>query len=166
LVGAEKQSYPLPALPKAAFEPVPIELNLRLQDIPGNDGVPLMNAPWQILLMRNRQMVEQKLCEGRTDATGKLNLSGDEQKLVAETYAARPNDVWVRSRGSLRPLQIAFERPGWSVDRKAVEAMASLDYSAQPHTGLGGTDPDRDESVSRMDTGSTAHALWEQLKKL
>ena len=106
------------------------------------------------------------LCEGRTDAQGRLNLSGDDEKLVAETYARQPNDVWIRSRGNLRPLALVFEREDWTIDRKSIEAMSALDYSAAPHAGLGGEDQRRDEAMSRADTGAAGHVLWAELNKL
>ena len=108
---------------------------------------------------------ERTVLAGTSDANGCLKLTEAEQQDLIKLCSQRPNDLWLSAHGDLRPLWMFREDPEWSSDRRAAEAMASLDYSDDTHWGLGPGAPAVDESVARTDTGRSAHALWQEIKK-
>jgi len=158
--------YGLPTLPKVPFELKPFKLNLTLKDIPGPEGVALGFADWEIVLMHSGHHLEKVLHSGQTDAQGHISLSETQQKEIAEIYATRPNDVWVGSPGDLRPLNMDFEQPDWTEDRKAVQSMAALDYSDLPHGGIGEGSSAADTQIIKNDHGRSAFAMWKEIKKI
>ena len=164
-VGPGRESYALPRMPRSSFEYQPAKIDLRLQDIPGTNGVPLAHVPWEIVLMVAGTSFERTVLAGTSDANGCLKLTEAEQQDLIKLCSQRPNDLWLSAHGDLRPLWMFREDPEWSSDRRAAEAMASLDYSDDTHWGLGQGAPAVDESVARTDTGRSAHALWQEIKK-
>ena len=163
--GPARMGYGLPALPKVPFEAKPIKLNLQLQDAPGSDGAPLSFADWEIVLMRSGDHLERVLHSGQSDAQGRMTLSAAQQKELEEIYATRPNDVWISTHGELRPLNIGFEQPDWTNERKSLQAMASLDYSDLPHFGLEAGNPELEAKIIKTDHGRSAQAMWNEIKK-
>jgi type VI secretion system secreted protein VgrG len=164
--GPTKLNYGLPALPKVPFEPKPFKLDLRLQDIPGPDGFPHAFINWEMVLMRGGTSFDRALFKGQTDAEGRIKLSDAQQKEIAEIYAMRPNDVYINTPGETRPLNIGFEQQDWSEDRKALHAMAALDYSDMPDGSLGQGESSLDEKIANNDYGRGATALWKEIKKV
>ncbi|MED5621070.1 DUF2345 domain-containing protein, partial [Ideonella sp. BN130291] len=165
MVGAERTTYQPPPLPRVPMEPVPARLDIQLADIPGPSGVPLAHASWEILLMSGGVTFERVLFSGESDAQGRLRLDTAQQETLIAECSRRPNDVWLSVLGELRPLWLERERDDWTDDKRAVHALAALDYSDEPHWGLGPGRPSSDEAVARIDTGGSAHKLWSELKK-
>jgi type VI secretion system secreted protein VgrG len=166
MVGAGSVSYALPAMPKAPFEFKPFKLDLRLTDTPGPHGAPLGHAAWEIVLLGGGQDYERTVMSGETDPEGRILLNDAQQDELAKLYSARPNDVWISTAGDLRPLSVSLERDWWTVEHKAAQAMAALDYSDDAPNGLGSDRPAAEASLAKRDHSKAPTALWDELKKL
>jgi uncharacterized protein (DUF2345 family) len=165
-VGEARESYAMPRLPRSGFEYRPAKLDLRLRDIPGEAGLPLAHVDWEIVLAAGGKAYERTVLRGTTDAAGRLTLDDAQQQEVIKLCSQRPDDVWLSAQGDLRPVWMFREDAGWSDDRRAAEAMAALDYSDDTHWGLGPGAPSVDESTARLDTGKSAHVLWQKIKEV
>lgn len=163
-IPGQQMSYEPPPLPRVPMEPVPARLDLRLMDVPGPEGVPLAHAPWEIVLMSGGEY-ERVLFSGQSDAEGRMPLDVAQQEALIAECSRRPNNVWLSVLGELRPLWLERERDDWTDERRAVQALAALDYSDDAHWGLGEGQPGCDEAIVRTDTGRSAYALWSELKK-
>jgi hypothetical protein len=140
-------------------------LSLQLRDIPGDNGLPLAHVPWEIVLLAASSVYESTFLSGTSDAEGMLPLTESQQQDLIRLCSQRPNEVWLSAQGDLRPIWMFTDDARLSVDRRAADAMACLDYSDDTHWGLGPGAPAADESIVRADTGQSAHALLAQLKQ-
>lgn len=102
-------------------EPAQYQFDMRLQDIPGEDGFPLAFTPWQIVCG------EKLLFAGETDDQGRVMLDGGQQEQLSEAINAAPRNVWLSYPGQRVGISLHIEQDGWEADSIA---MAALDYSA------------------------------------
>ncbi|MBX3621383.1 MAG: type VI secretion system tip protein VgrG [Rhizobacter sp.] len=165
-MGGGEETYAIPRMPRSSFDYEPARFDIRLSDIPGELGVPLVHVDWEIVLIKAGAHYERTVLAGTTDAMGRLQLNAAQQQDIIKLCSQRPNDVWLSAHGDLRPLWMFREDPLWTDNRKAAEAMAVLDYSDYTHWGLGPGAATVDASLARLDTGRSAHALWEEIKKV
>ena len=97
--------------------------NIRLQDVPGDEGFPLGHTPWRIELGEG----DDVLLQGETDADGRALLDDAQQKQLAKAYVQAPRSLWLSYPGQRIALRIYLERQGWNSERYA---LGALDFSS------------------------------------
>jgi type VI secretion system secreted protein VgrG len=165
-VGPEAANFPLPKLPQAPFEPIPMAFKFALSDLPGKHGAPRAFTPWSIYKSTDGVTVAEMLLTGQTDAEGRIQLTGDQETMLAKAYAQLPGSLWIKLPGQTRKLDIAIEREHWSDSDKATESLAAMDYTLTTTTVPGQSVDQRSSGLPMSDTGRGPHVLWNGLKKL
>src|SRR5690606_10164693 len=69
-----------------AMEPHEYLFNIRLQDVPGDDGFPLAYTPWRILEGND----DKVLLEGETDEQGHVLLDDKQKQILSTAYCKAP----------------------------------------------------------------------------
>ncbi|MGX5724949.1 type VI secretion system tip protein TssI/VgrG, partial [Metapseudomonas otitidis] len=99
-----------------------LKFDIRLQDIPGDEGFPLSHTPWQI----DQGDANAPLMRGESDAQGKVTLSDDQQRQLAERYPS--GELWLCYPGQRVRLRLHIEQQAWNAER---HALAAFDYQAK-----------------------------------
>uniref|UniRef100_UPI00148D1796 type VI secretion system tip protein TssI/VgrG n=1 Tax=Pseudomonas aeruginosa TaxID=287 RepID=UPI00148D1796 len=100
---------------------------IRLQDIPGDEGFPLIHTPWRIVQGKEHNLV----LEGESDEKGRLVLDDTQQRQLSNACERAPGDVWLVYPGQRIGIRPHREREGWDATR---HALGALDF----HDTLGG----------------------------
>ena len=144
-IGPGSQDYPLPELPRSELPLRELAFKLRLADTPGPQGHALGNTPWKIAFGPEPEGMayiddEQLLASGTTDDDGHIKLTPEQEKRLAEIYAAYPDHTWVVYPGHTVRLDVVEESPQWSEKEKLFHALNGADFSAGLHnSGRGAT---------------------------
>ncbi|HCF4482263.1 TPA: type VI secretion system tip protein VgrG, partial [Pseudomonas aeruginosa] len=101
--------------------------DIRLQDIPGDEGFPLIHTPWRIVQGKEHNLV----LEGESDEKGRLVLDDTQQRQLSNACERAPGDVWLVYPGQRIGIRPHREREGWDATR---HALGALDF----HDTLGG----------------------------
>ncbi|HEJ5220700.1 TPA: type VI secretion system tip protein VgrG, partial [Pseudomonas aeruginosa] len=101
--------------------------DIRLQDIPGDEGFPLIHTPWRIVQGKEHNLV----LEGESDEKGRLVLDDTQQRQLSNACERAPGDVWLVYPGQRMGIRPHREREGWDATR---HALGALDF----HDTLGG----------------------------
>ncbi|WP_317811293.1 type VI secretion system tip protein TssI/VgrG, partial [Pseudomonas aeruginosa] len=101
--------------------------DIRLQDIPGDEGFPLIHTPWRIVQGKEHNLV----LEGESDEKGRLVLDDTQQRQLSNACERAPGDVWLVYPGQRIGIRPHREREGWDAMR---HALGALDF----HDTLGG----------------------------
>ncbi|HID9489065.1 TPA: type VI secretion system tip protein TssI/VgrG, partial [Pseudomonas aeruginosa] len=104
--------------------------DIRLQDIPGDEGFPLIHTPWRIVQGKEHNLV----LEGESDEKGRLVLDDTQQRQLSNACERAPGDVWLVYPGQRIGIRPHREREGWDATR---HALGALDF----HDTLGGQRP-------------------------
>ncbi|MCY1303953.1 hypothetical protein D9M68_855130 [compost metagenome] len=115
----------MPVLPLTIAPPaLPVRptFNIRLQDVPGEEGFALAHTPWVI----HRGNAAEPLLQGESDAQGKVLLDDEQQSQLFDHY--RTSDLWLSYPGQQIRIRLHTEQNDW--DSEAY-ARAALDYQAQ-----------------------------------
>jgi len=104
------------------LEPEPAEhrFNMRLLDVPGDDGFPLAYTPWQLV-----DGGGEAIFDGETDEQGLVRLDEVQQQVLSNRYHIT-GPIWLCYPGQRVKLSMHIERENWHADSVA---MAALDYS-------------------------------------
>ena len=143
---------PNPTQPYTAEEPREYMFNMKLMDVPGEDGFPLAQTPWQIM-----QGETTLLFQGKTDEQGKVLLDAEQQKQVSKAYCSNPKNLWLCYPGQRVALSLHVEKDNW--DAESI-ALAALDYCELPDGRLGAVNSlviERSKQDSGWDTDVYAH---------
>ncbi|MEH6567323.1 MAG: type VI secretion system tip protein VgrG, partial [Halopseudomonas sp.] len=135
---------PNPTQPYTAEEPREYMFNMKLMDVPGEDGFPLAQTPWQIM-----QGETTLLFQGKTDEQGKVLLDAEQQKQVSKAYCSNPKNLWLCYPGQRVALSLHVEKDNW--DAESI-ALAALDY-CEPTNGRHGAVNSLVIERSRQDSG-------------
>ena len=120
---------PNPVQRNNSEEPREYVFNIRLMDVPGEDGFPLAQTPWQLVIGQTTLLLE-----GKTDEQGKVLLDAEQQKQVSQAYCSNPKNLWLCYPGQRVALSLHVENENW--DSEPI-ALAALDYCDLPHSGQG-----------------------------
>ncbi|WP_312905056.1 type VI secretion system tip protein TssI/VgrG [Stutzerimonas nitrititolerans] len=104
-----------------AMEPHEYLFNIRLQDIPGDEGFPLAHTPWRILEGND----DKVLLGGETDEQGHVLLDDKQQQILSTAYCKAPKSLWLAYPGQCVALRLHLEREGWDAEQ---HALAALDF--------------------------------------
>jgi len=104
-----------------AMEPHEYLFNIRLQDVPGDEGFPLAHTPWRILEGND----DKVLLEGETDEQGHVLLDDKQQQILSTAYCKAPKSLWLAYPGQCVALRLHLEREGWDAEQ---HALAALDF--------------------------------------
>jgi len=104
-----------------AMEPHEYLFNIRLQDVPGDEGFPLAHTPWRILEGND----DKVLLEGETDEQGHVLLDDKQQQILSTAYCKEPKSLWLAYPGQCVALRLHLEREGWDAEQ---HALAALDF--------------------------------------
>ena len=134
-LGPQGLGYPLPPLPRSELALRPLKFMLRLADTPGLKGHALAHTPWKIAHGAQPDGMdfidEDKLvAQGKTDASGNIKLSDEEEKKLAAVYASNPDHTWIVYPGHSVRLNVETESPDWNDKEKLFHAMQAADFSA------------------------------------
>ncbi|MDH0335409.1 type VI secretion system tip protein TssI/VgrG [Metapseudomonas otitidis] len=113
---------PQPLQPTSPAPARALKFDIRLQDIPGDEGFPLSHTPWQI----DQGDATAPLMRGESDAQGKVTLSDDQQRQLAERYPS--GELWLCYPGQRVRLRLHIEQQAWNAER---HALAAFDYQAK-----------------------------------
>ncbi|MGC8099095.1 type VI secretion system tip protein TssI/VgrG, partial [Metapseudomonas otitidis] len=113
---------PQPLQPTSPAPARALKFDIRLQDIPGDEGFPLSHTPWQI----DQGDANAPLMRGESDAQGKVTLSDDQQRQLAERYPS--GELWLCYPGQRVRLRLHIEQQAWNAER---HALAAFDYQAK-----------------------------------
>ena len=137
-VGPESAYFPLPKLPRSALEPRPLKFNLQLADTPGSQAHVLANTPWIISFGKRPDGMafvkrDHIVAQGKTDTNGKILLTEDEEKKLAEIYAANPDHTFITYPGHVTNLNVATQSPDWDEQTKLLHALDAANFSVDLH---------------------------------
>ncbi|MFG8469906.1 type VI secretion system tip protein TssI/VgrG, partial [Pseudomonas aeruginosa] len=93
--------------------------DIRLQDIPGDEGFPLIHTPWRIVQGKEHNLV----LEGESDEKGRLVLDDTQQRQLSNACERAPGDVWLVYPGQRIGIRPHREREGWDATRHALGAL-------------------------------------------
>ncbi|HBO3973192.1 TPA: type VI secretion system tip protein VgrG, partial [Pseudomonas aeruginosa] len=93
--------------------------DIRLQDIPGDEGFPLIHTPWRIVQGKEHNLV----LEGESDEKGRLVLDDTQQRQLSNACERTPGDVWLVYPGQRIGIRLHREHEGWDATRHALSAL-------------------------------------------
>jgi type VI secretion system VgrG family protein len=138
--GPAQTAYPLPVMPSSTMPVLPINFRLLLSDMPGANGRPLPNRPWNIVRLNGDKaeatddsLWQKVLVSGTSDAKGECVLTGDQKLMLWGEVKQRPGAVWLVSGPNATPL--AFTRLAASeADKTERKTLDSHNYAvSQDH---------------------------------
>jgi len=138
-VGPEGLDYPLPMMPASEMKSEPLEFNFRLADTSGEDGHALAHTPWKITTSYDAPegmalvSEEETILSGKTDADGKIILSADEQKELANAYHKRPSGIWLMYPGQTVRINVTKQPESLSKDEELRQLLNAKDFSETTH---------------------------------
>ena len=96
-----------------SIKPQQMKFDLRLQDTPYPDGLPLAHEDWLISTGSEPEGMayvpeDQVVLRGRTDEEGRLVLSDDDQERLARAYLANPSATWLLYAGQTVQLRASI----------------------------------------------------------
>lgn len=112
----------------------PMDFNIRLTDIPGEYGFPLIDTPWEILHLPDgpntityaNEKQETLLFSGKTDDDGKVNLTDEEKKKLEEVYKQNPFNIWLRYPAHMVRLVVHADSEYFK-EAHSLDAMGFMD---------------------------------------
>ena len=137
----------------ASVEAREYRFNIRLQDVPGDEGFPLAHTPWGIGLGED----DNVLLQGETDADGRVLLDDTQQKQLAKAYSQAPGSLWLSYPGQRIALRVHLERQGWDSERYALGAMDFSSCLSRNTTGNALLDIERGQQDSQCTSDLYTH---------
>jgi type VI secretion system secreted protein VgrG len=165
--GPVRENYALPKFPENPFETTLPKFDFKLTDMPGPDGAALVDTPWRIVSASDENDALSQvasLMTGQSDLEGKLALSADQEKQLADAYGSGKS-VWVLFEGQVKQLEVTKERETWTDTQKLEHALDSLGFAdrfgiaADTDTGAFVA------SLARSELGNAAATIFEKFKK-
>jgi type VI secretion system secreted protein VgrG len=109
--GPAQTAYPLPVMPSSTLPVLPIKFRLMLADMPGANGRPFPNRPWNIVRFSgdkdeatDESLWQKMLVSGISDAKGECVLTDDQKLMLWGEVRQRPGAVWLVSGPNATPL--------------------------------------------------------------
>nr|GEU80227.1 hypothetical protein [Tanacetum cinerariifolium] len=109
--GPAKTAFPLPVMPSSTMPETPVNFRLLLADIPGANGRPFPNRPWNIVRLNGDKAGatddanwQKVLLRGTSDAKGECVLTEDQKNMLWSEVMQRPGAVWLVSGPNATPL--------------------------------------------------------------
>jgi uncharacterized protein (DUF2345 family) len=131
-VGPESVHIRMPRLPESAITDTPVRYRLSLADLPGPSGEALPDAEWRIVRAGNALdaiTAEKALLSGNSDATGGLQLSVAQEKLLTDAYNRTPGQLWLVANSHATQLLLSREAPDWTDLQKRAHALDAMGYT-------------------------------------
>jgi len=76
---------------------------------------------------------EETILSGKTDADGKIILSADEQKELANAYHKRPSGIWLMYPGQTVRINVTKQPESLSKDEELRQLLNAKDFSETTH---------------------------------
>ncbi|MCX8607789.1 MULTISPECIES: DUF2345 domain-containing protein, partial [unclassified Gilliamella] len=113
-------------------ESLPCQLNLKISDIPGSNGIHYSNSQWRIVTancVEDALMTDDVIYEGKTTQTGELQISSEESKDIVAQYNKHPGRLWIVNNNIAYQLQMSTLG---DVDNstKNIKAAQAMGYKA------------------------------------
>lgn len=101
----------------------PVELIIRLSDIPGPLGHPLSHTPWKISQGEEPDGLAwiaegQLLAEGETDLEGWIKPKEEEKQKIAKAASIKGNRLWLIYPGQVQRIAFVEIRPNWTKEER------------------------------------------------
>lgn len=87
---------------------LPCQLNVKISDIPGKNGINYANSDWRIVLANcsdDALMTDEVISQGKTTQEGELAISPDESKELIAQYNKHPGYLWIVNNNIAYQLQ-------------------------------------------------------------
>ncbi|MFV5216168.1 type VI secretion system Vgr family protein [Azonexus caeni] len=165
--GPVRENYALPRFSSNPFVNTLPRFDIKLTDIPGPDGAALANTPWRIVSARDEMgALVQSTCmmSGRSDSAGKVALTADQEKQLAEAYLSG-RGVWVLFEGQIKRLDVTKERQSWTDQQKLEYALDSLGFADSFGLTAGEDSLRYAAPLARSELGQAVGAVFEKFKK-
>jgi type VI secretion system secreted protein VgrG len=117
---------------KTAETPPEYRFDIRLQDVPGEDGFPLAHTPWRIFMGDESNL----LLQGITNEDGRVSLDDAQQSTLSKAYHQAPQNIWLAYPGQCVGLRLHLERPDWDGEKYALCALDFIDSEASNTAAL------------------------------
>ncbi len=131
-VGAVQESYPLPVMPYAPIEDVPLNFKLVLKDVPGPNGVAVPCADWRIVQANDSTAAlfsENLILRGQSDEGGLLVLTDSDQLHLQRAWNVSPGRLWIVSEGHAHQLIVSKDSGTWTEAQALQRALDALGYA-------------------------------------
>lgn len=103
---------------------------------------------------------------GKTDASGVVQLTADQQTLLAKQYQAHPSSLWLMYPGQVVQLIAQVDDPNWDEQTKMLHALSAADFSDDVHPHVNNLDASCDLKRARSAlNANNSMALLDKLKK-
>jgi len=143
---------PNPPQPNTAEEAREYMFNMKLMDVPGEDGFPLTHTPWQIM-----QGEATLLFDGKTDEQGKVVLDAEQQKQLSKAYCSNPRNLWLCYPGQRVAVSLHVEKEHWDAEGIAMAALDYCELTDVRHGAVNSLVMGRSKQDSGWDTDVYAH---------
>jgi hypothetical protein len=118
----------------------PVNFRLLLSDMPGVNGRPLPNRPWNIVRLSgakadatDESLWQKVLLSGTTDASGECVLTEDQKLMLWEQVMQHPEAVWLVSGPNATPMSFT-KLTASNADKTERKTLDSHNYAvSQEH---------------------------------
>jgi type VI secretion system secreted protein VgrG len=167
--GPTQQNYPMPKLPRAPIDAIPLKFDMRLQDVPGLQAEPYPNTEWRVIRADSSEQAlgsEDEILTGSSDDDGNVKLRAAEEKTLQDEYNKTPNKLWLVANSHARELVIAVQKPDWSNSDKFYHGLNALGYTDDHATTNGVDVEDFFAPLAREELQTTSGtSLFKKIKK-
>ncbi|WP_294966737.1 DUF2345 domain-containing protein, partial [uncultured Gilliamella sp.] len=112
---------------------LPCQLNLKISDIPGRNGINYANSDWRIVLANcsdDALMTDEVISEGKTTPQGELAISPDDSKELIKQYNKHPGFLWIVTNNIAYQLQFTTLGNEDSL-KKNIKAAHAMGYNTK-----------------------------------
>jgi type VI secretion system secreted protein VgrG len=164
-----KQNYRMPKMPRTAIENISVKFDIRLQDVPGLAAEPYPNTNWRFVRGDSEWQAlgsETIILAGRSDDSGSVILSSQDEKILHEAYNDTPNRIWLVANSHARALEVHVEKPDWTNSEKLYHGLNALGYTEEYGSANGADVEDYVAPLARKELKTTSGtSLLKKLKK-
>ncbi|MCO6524467.1 MAG: hypothetical protein J6562_05520, partial [Candidatus Schmidhempelia sp.] len=122
----------LPLGAVALSDELSYQLNIKITDIPGKNGINYVNSAWRIVLANSPDqalMTDEIIAEGKTTQDGALDISANKSKELIARYNKSPGYLWIVTNNMAYQLQLST-LDGVDKMQKNIKAAQAMGYNA------------------------------------